>query len=495
MPDKPDARPDVLVARAAADQWGVLSLAELFACGLSRGAVSDRVLNGRLHVIHRGVYAVGHRSIALQGRFLAAVKACGPGAVLSHLAAAVLWGFMTWDANRYPEVTFVGPSERRHPGLRIHRTRSLDLDDRTRHHGIPVTTPARTLLDLAAQLDDKPLRAATRRAQSLYRVNVRQLAEALARHQGRRGAARLAKIIATGPAPTKSELEDVVLDLILRGGLVHPDVNVPYYVDGRRTVPDFRWPEQRLVVEADSKTWHDNPLAREDDAERQALLEAHGERVLRVTWAQAIARPTPTLARLRAAGAPYTERPMISTNQLKNGNHIEVDGTVFKVLEFQHVKPGKGGAFVRTKLRRASDGNVIDKTFRAGEKFRSVRTEARKMTFLYTDGTDAHFMDAESYEQMAVPEPTVAEALRWTKPNESVDVLFIDGQPSDLQLPASVVLAVSQTDPGLRGDTASGGGTKPATLETGATINVPLFVDVGDSVKVDTRSGEYMSRA
>ena len=186
---------------------------------------------------------------------------------------------------------------------------------------------------------------------------------------------------------------------------------------------------------------------------------------------------------------------MISTNQLKNGNHIEVDGTVFKVLEFQHVKPGKGGAFVRTRLRRASDGNVIDRTFRAGEKFRAVRTEARKMQFLYADGTDAHFMDAESYEQMAVPEPTVAEALRWTKPNESVDVLFIDGQPSDLQLPASVVLEVSQTDPGLRGDTASGGGTKPATLETGATINVPLFVDIGDSVKVDTRSGEYMSRA
>ena len=185
----------------------------------------------------------------------------------------------------------------------------------------------------------------------------------------------------------------------------------------------------------------------------------------------------------------------VSTNELKRGMTLDLDGTLFQVIEFQHVKPGKGGAFVRTKLRRASDGNVIDKTFRAGEKFRAVRTEARKMTFLYTDGTDAHFMDAESYEQMAVPEPTVAEALRWTRPNESVDVLFIDGQPSDLQLPASVVLEVSQTDPGLRGDTASGGGTKPATLETGATINVPLFVDVGDSVKVDTRSGEYMSRA
>jgi elongation factor P len=186
---------------------------------------------------------------------------------------------------------------------------------------------------------------------------------------------------------------------------------------------------------------------------------------------------------------------MISTNQFKNGNHIEVDGTVFKILEFQHVKPGKGGAFVRSKLRRASDGNVIDRTFRAGEKFRAVRTEARKMQFLYADGTDAHFMDTESYEQMAIPETTVAEALKWTKPNETVDVLFIDGNPSDLQLPASVELEVTQTEPGLRGDTASGGGNKPATLETGATINVPLFVDVGQRVKVDTRSGEYMSRA
>jgi elongation factor P len=186
---------------------------------------------------------------------------------------------------------------------------------------------------------------------------------------------------------------------------------------------------------------------------------------------------------------------VISTNQFKNGTHIEVDGDVYRIMGFQHVKPGKGGAFVRTKLRRTADGNVIDKTFRAGEKFRAVRTEARKMTFLYGDGAEAHFMDAESYEQLAVPESTVGDALHWTKPNDPVDVLFIDGQPSDLQLPASVVLEVTQTDPGLRGDTASGGGNKPATLETGATIQVPLFVNIGDSVKVDTRSGEYMSRA
>ena len=164
-------------------------------------------------------------------------------------------------------------------------------------------------------------------------------------------------------------------------------------------------------------------------------------------------------------------------------------------MEFQHVKPGKGGAFVRTKLRRTSDGNVIDKTFRAGEKFRAVRTEGRKMTFLYADGTDAHFMDTESFEQIAVPEPTVADELRWTKPNDEVDMLFIDDQPSAVQLPSSVELEVTDTDPGLRGDTASGGGNKPATLETGATIQVPLFVNVGDRVKVQTETGAYMSRA
>jgi elongation factor P len=185
----------------------------------------------------------------------------------------------------------------------------------------------------------------------------------------------------------------------------------------------------------------------------------------------------------------------ISTNQFKNGNHIEVEGTIFKILEFQHVKPGKGGAFVRTKLRRASDGNVIDKTFRAGEKFRAVRTEARKMQFLYADGTDAHFMDSESFEQLAVPEESVKDALRWTKPNDEVDVLFIDDQPSDLQLPSSVELEVTETEPGLRGDTASGGGDKPATLETGAIVRVPLFVNIGDRVKVQTASGDYMSRA
>jgi elongation factor P len=186
---------------------------------------------------------------------------------------------------------------------------------------------------------------------------------------------------------------------------------------------------------------------------------------------------------------------MLSTNQFRNGNHIEVEGTIFKILEFQHVKPGKGGAFVRTKLRRASDGNVIDRTFRAGEKFRAVRTEVRRMQFLYKDGTDAHFMDTESYEQLTIPEGTLAEPLRWMKESEEVEVLYIDNSPADVQLPSAIDLAVTETEPGLRGDTASGGGNKPATLETGARIQVPLFINIGDVVRVDTRSGEYVSRA
>ena len=186
---------------------------------------------------------------------------------------------------------------------------------------------------------------------------------------------------------------------------------------------------------------------------------------------------------------------MISTNQFKNGTHIDVDGTVFKIVEFQHVKPGKGGAFVRTKLKRTTDGAVIDKTFRAGEKFRPVRTENRKMQFLYSDGSDAHLMDLETYEQIMVPENSVSEALQWIVPNENVDVLYVDEEPSDLQVPSAVELAVTETEPGVRGDTASGGGDKPAVLESGVTVRVPLFVNIGDRVRVDTRTGEYVSRA
>jgi elongation factor P len=172
-----------------------------------------------------------------------------------------------------------------------------------------------------------------------------------------------------------------------------------------------------------------------------------------------------------------------------------VEGTIFKIVEFQHVKPGKGPAFVRTKLKRTTDGNVIDKTFRAGEKFRPVRTETRKMQFLYSDGADAHFMDSETFEQFSVPEKTLEEQLKWVLPSEEVDILYVDNMASEIQVPAAVEMTVAETEPGLRGDTASGGGDKPATLESGVVVRVPLFMSVGDRVRVDTRSGAYISRA
>ncbi|HET7455086.1 MAG TPA: elongation factor P [Solirubrobacterales bacterium] len=185
----------------------------------------------------------------------------------------------------------------------------------------------------------------------------------------------------------------------------------------------------------------------------------------------------------------------ISTNQFKNGTHIEIDGKIWKIIEFQHVKPGKGGAFVRTKLRRIEDGSVIDKTFRAGEKFRPVRTESKKMQYLYDSGEAAVFMDSQSYEQIEIPMESLGDSMRWVLPNADVDVLFVDEQPSDVQVPSAIEMKVTQTDPGLKGDTASGGGNKPATLESGVVVQVPLFIEEGDTVRVDTRSGEYVSRA
>jgi hypothetical protein len=244
----------------------------------------------------------------MQGRLLAAVKSIGRGAVLSHFSAAALWRFVDWD-NRYPEVVIPRSGASSHNGIRVHRTSSLEPRDIARHEGIPVTAPARTLVDLAAVVNHHLLRSAVRRAQSVRRVNVPQLASTLRRLGPHRGARNLNRILATGPAPTRTELEDVVFDLILDGGLAPPDVNKPLLVAGRRLIPDFRWPEHHVVVEADGGAWHDNQLAREDDAERQALLEAHGERVLRVTWHQAITRSTQTIDRLRAAGVPLTADP------------------------------------------------------------------------------------------------------------------------------------------------------------------------------------------
>ena len=184
---------------------------------------------------------------------------------------------------------------------------------------------------------------------------------------------------------------------------------------------------------------------------------------------------------------------MISTNQFRNGAAIRVGDKRFTILYFQHVKPGKGGAFVRTRLRNLDTGAVIEKTFRAGEKVESVRTESRPMTFLYQDGDLYYFMDSETYEQIAVPIGVVGEAADYVVPNGEVKLLSADGEVVIVEPPAHVDLEVTETDPGLKGDTATGG-SKRATLETGLVVQVPLFVNVGEKVRVDTRTKEYLTR-
>jgi elongation factor P len=185
---------------------------------------------------------------------------------------------------------------------------------------------------------------------------------------------------------------------------------------------------------------------------------------------------------------------VVSTNQFKNGMHVEIDGEVWRIVEFQHVKPGKGGAFVRTKVKSLASGAVVDRTFRAGEKFPRVHTETKNVQYLYDAGDEVVFMDADTYDQLHLPRGDVASELDFLQPSGSVQLLMVDGRPAGIQLPASVELAVAETEPGVRGDTVSNV-TKPATLETGAVVQVPLFVNVGDRVKVDTRERRYISRA
>jgi very-short-patch-repair endonuclease len=275
---------------------------------MTRDAVVVRARNGILHRLHRGVYAVGHRELPAEGRYLAAVKACGASAVLSHLAAGCVWGFVQENPD-VVDVTVAGPAARVHYGVRVHRSVDLTAQEVTRRAGIPITTPIRTLADLATMVDERELRRLVRRAQAVRKVRLRQLAALHRRRRGRRGNAKLGRIIALGAAPTRSELEDVVLDLLLEAGFEAPDVNRPLRFGDRVIVPDFRWPEQRLILEADGRAWHDDPLARADDAERQAFLEVHGERVVRATWEQVVGRPAETVARLRTAGAPVACRP------------------------------------------------------------------------------------------------------------------------------------------------------------------------------------------
>ncbi len=184
----------------------------------------------------------------------------------------------------------------------------------------------------------------------------------------------------------------------------------------------------------------------------------------------------------------------ISTNQFKNGMAVEIDGRLFFIVEFQHVKPGKGGAFVRTKLKNVKTGAVLDKTFRAGEKFEQAHLEHKKMQYLYKDDAGYHFMDNTTYEQLTLMPEQLGDVMKYVKENTSVDVLTHEDVPLGVEAPFFVELEVAETDPGLKGDTATGG-TKPATMETGAVVQVPLFVNVGDTLKIDTRTDTYITRA
>ncbi len=268
-----------------------------------------RVRQGWLQPIHRGVYAVGWLAPVRETAWLAAVRACGDRAVVSHRAAGELWGMLEYRAPL--EVTIPGPGTRMVPGIIVHRSRVLDEDQIEVEREIPVTSPSRTLIDLAGALSFDALRQATRRAQGKRLVALPELLALMERLGRRRGSGRLRAVIASGPAATRTVLEDVVLDLLLGAGFDHPDVNVPLTVGGRRVIPDFRWPKERLIVEADGRSWHDQPVARADDAARQRLLEAHGERFVRVTWQQAVRHPEATIARVDAAGAPRPGRSSV----------------------------------------------------------------------------------------------------------------------------------------------------------------------------------------
>jgi elongation factor P len=183
----------------------------------------------------------------------------------------------------------------------------------------------------------------------------------------------------------------------------------------------------------------------------------------------------------------------VDTSNFRNGLKLEINGEPFVMTYFQHVKPGKGGAFVRTKIKNLRTGRVLDKTFRAGEKVEEAEVEDRKMQYLYRDGESLVFMDQETYDQIPFSAEQIGDARKYMKENLEVGVVFWRGKPINIELPSFIEAVVAQCDPGLKGDTASGA-TKPATLETGAVVQVPLFIKEGESIRVDTRSNEYVER-
>lgn len=298
--------PDQALARLAARQHGVVTTRQLREVGLDAGSIAYRRRSGRLHPLHRGVYAVGHPRLSWEGRQLAAALAAGPDAVLSHSSAAALWRLI---GRREGPVDVTVPGRlRSREGIRVHTTRDLHPRDRTRNAGIPVTTVARTLRDLAEVAPEKTLRRAVSEAYVQRRVDEDRLRQQCEAAPGHRGAARLRALLGPRLAPTRSELEDRVLRLLLDHGLPRPRVNT--VIEGLEV--DFLYARQRLVIEADGRRYHGHRLARRSDAARQATLAVAGYRVLRVGWTEVTRRPGEAADRVREALAAGQPRAAIS---------------------------------------------------------------------------------------------------------------------------------------------------------------------------------------
>jgi len=291
--------PDRRLSALAGRQWGVVSLAQLRALGFSQDAVERRARLGRLRRVHRGVYAVGGATLPREGRWLAAVLACGDGAVLSHVSAAAHWNLLNYDAPR-PEVT--APASRRGvPGIRLHRSRSLDAQDTTTHQGIAVTTVHRTLLDIAAPVPDHHLERALAQAERLQLYDHTAITDAIARANGHRGTKRLASAIKSDPAWTRGELEARMRKLARKHGLPRPECNASLDApDHPGLEADFYFPAHRLVIETDGWDTHRTRQAFEDDRAKDAALTAAGYTVMRFTWRQLRDDPQTVADRIRA---------------------------------------------------------------------------------------------------------------------------------------------------------------------------------------------------
>jgi very-short-patch-repair endonuclease len=298
--DKSADSPDVRAVRLAADQNDVLSARQLGACGLGGNAIAVRVRRGQLHRKYQGVYAVGTGVLSTRGLLTAAAMACGDAAILGHFAGAAWHELLPWEDRAVDVIVTRGGGGRTRRGIRLHFNR-VDARDVWRREGVRVTTPARTVLDLATALEPWALRRMVRQALGDRRLSLCQLAAVVDRAPRHLGAPAVRALIADGFVATRSDLEDRGHDAVRAWKLPAPEVNPRLVLDGRPVEPDLLWRDAGLVVELDSRTWHDDPLARQDDADRQALLEAHGYRVLRITHHQLAADGARSRARVVSA--------------------------------------------------------------------------------------------------------------------------------------------------------------------------------------------------